>query len=197
MEKKSFKCFTGHMSRTPQGAAALRGFRHILNIRDPRDYVLSYAQFMFTKQLYKASKMARIIQDKGHDFDDAVDALIRGWEFDGEYHSGVLDMFIMHGLAWFGTNCHIVRYEELKKHVENIDSKESYVYFKSMFDFLGINLTEDWETRILKGADRRISTTARENIPSDVARRLEMTPEQKELLEEWAPGLRAQLGYQD
>ena len=197
MEIKRFKCFTGHMQRTSKSLVSLRGFRHILNIRDPRDYVLSYAHFFFTEQLYESSKMARHIQDNELGFDVAVDTLIRGWKFKDQAHHGVLEMFTNNGLSWFGSNCHIVRYEELKKHVENVGSQESHVYFKSMFDFLGIELTEDWEIRVKKGADYRISKTSSEKMPSDVARRWEMTPEQKELLEQWAPGLRAQLGYQD
>ena len=130
--------FTGHMNHTPITSYLLKPFRHILIIRDPYAYVLSYARFFYTKQIYETTKLGKFVQDRNLPFDEVVPYIIRGWSFEGESHPSVNNIYIHNAISWFGPKCKVVKYEELRENVRNINSAESEGYFGEILEFLGI-----------------------------------------------------------
>ena len=79
VESDRYRFFVGHMNHTPDTSQILKNFKHILIIRDPYSYVLSYARWFYTEQMYGQSQLARHVQDHGVDFDDVVRYMIKGW----------------------------------------------------------------------------------------------------------------------
>jgi len=189
--------FTGHMNHTPVTSCLLKPFRHVLIIRDPYSYVLSYARFFYTKQLYETTKLGKFVQDHNLSFDEVVPYIIRGWSFEGESHPSVNNIFIHNAISWFGPECKVVKYETLRQNVDNINSAESEDYFSQLLGFLGIPLPSDWRQRVIAGANPNISGTFSANLGIDGNRRDHLSDAEKLLFSVVAPTLRAALGYDE
>jgi hypothetical protein len=85
------------------------------------------------------------------------------------------------------------------KQVQQIEAPEAESYFAALFDACGISaVPANWRERVLVGADRRQSGTARENLSGILVALPEVLPDKhKRMIEYVAPGLRAVLGYND
>jgi hypothetical protein len=189
--------YWGHINHGPVTAVFMRQFRHIVVVRDPYDYVLSRAYFLFDERQKSFTQMARVVQEHGLSFDDAVSVAIRGWCFNGEYYPSVRDLYLSNALGWTDLGCMFIRYEEMLTWCNKPDDAEAWNWFQPLFDFCGIEAPEDWRGRVVAGADRRISLTSTENlgVTTHVVRRRELTEGQKKLFAVVAPGLREALGY--
>ena len=89
-----------------------------------------------------------------------------------------------------------MRYEELAGHAAALDTAQAEVWFTSLLSHCGIDMPENWRDRVVTGADRKQSGTARENLSLAAITIPEELPEiQKRLVDFAAPGLRALLGY--
>ena len=90
-----------------------------------------------------------------------------------------------------------MRYEDLRRSLEDLDADETEQYFRGLLASCGIDdLPHDWRDRVRTGADRRQSGTARENLQGLEALVPEELPDQqKRLVDFAAPGLRELLGY--
>ena len=110
----------------------------------------------------------------------------------------LFEIYTHNATAWLGTQTRILKFEELLTHVKNLDATGAETFFVGLFDFLGIGaLPEDWRERVIIGADRGQSGTARENLAGPAADVPSELPDtQKRLVEYAAPGLRAILGYE-
>ena len=108
------------------------------------------------------------------------------------------DVFTHNALAWMGTGARIVRMEDLVAAVRNLDSDESEAFFAELMAFCSIDFPDDWRERVLTGADRKQSGTARENLAGSSSAVPDELPEvQKRLVDQVLPGARALLGYGD
>jgi hypothetical protein len=106
------------------------------------------------------------------------------------------EIFRFNAAAWLGSTTHLVRYEEMVAALRRLDTRESELYFARLLDACGIAMPTDWRERVLIGADRRQSATARENLNAIEAELPDELPEaQKRLVNYAAPGLRELLGY--
>jgi hypothetical protein len=94
---------------------------------------------------------------------------------------------------------HVVRFEDLIRHVTTLDTDEAEGFFQELFDDCSTGeLPDDWRERVRLGADRTQSGTARENLAGGSFVLPDKLPAvQRKLVDYAAPGLRALLGYSD
>lgn len=106
------------------------------------------------------------------------------------------DIYELNAAAWLGARCHVVRLEDLLRHVGDLESDSAHAFFGDLLDACGIDRPEDWRERERMGSDRRESATARENLTGVVMELPDALGERHRALVEYeAPGLRALLGY--
>jgi hypothetical protein len=108
------------------------------------------------------------------------------------------DLFTYNAVGWQGSDCTMLRYEDLVGAVKTLDSDAAASFFNDLFTAAGLaHVPDDWRERVRIGSDRKQSGTARENLTEigitipDV-----LTEHQKRLVEFAAPGLRKLLGYE-
>ncbi|MDD3837174.1 MAG: hypothetical protein PHG43_04980, partial [Phenylobacterium sp.] len=91
---------------------------------------------------------------------------------------------------------HIVRYEDIVKALEELDTPSGEAFFTDLLGKFGIGpLPADWRERVRIGADRKHSATAREHLSGGITLPDELPEIQKRLVDHAAPGLREMLGY--
>jgi hypothetical protein len=92
----------------------------------------------------------------------------------------------------------LLRYEDLVRSLRELDSAGAETYFGELLRSCGMGgLPGDWRQRIVIGADRKQSGTARENLSRIALQVPDTLPDaQRRLVDVAAPGLRAALGYQ-
>ena len=100
-------------------------------------------------------------------------------------------------VGWMGTKAEVIRFEDLVKHLKNLESDTSETYFADLLAKCGIEkLPSDWRERVLVGSDRTQSGTARENLAGQKVDVPDELPDiQKKMGNMIAPGLRNALGY--
>ena len=108
---------------------------------------------------------------------------------------GMEEIFRHNAVCWLGTKAYVIRYEDMVRHLKQIESRQAELYFAGLFDACGISMPADWRTRVAIGADRKQSATARENLEGATDLPDELPEIQKRLVDYAAPGLRALLGY--
>lgn len=181
-----------HLLFSDQSYANVRTARHILLVRDPYDWVLARARF-FVSEEFQQDNIAHL---KSGVF--STDALINMMIFGIHQKTpGLIDIFTHNAAAWLGTGVHLLRYEDLLGAVQSIYTPEADVLFDKLFKACGIERPDDWAERVVVGADRRYSRTARENLKAAnaITFPVELSAQQKALVDFHAPGLRALLGY--
>lgn len=189
--KSSPKLSWGHLLFSDDSAMALKGVKHMLLVRDPYTWVLARARF-FLSDTFKG----KIDHLKGGSVsvEEVMNLMIFGIHTKAP---PMEDIFLFNAVAWMGTRAKILKMEELVQAVKNLDSDDAEQYFSSVLQDCGISpLPNDWRQRVLIGADRKQSGTARENLvgpANDVPD--ELPDEQKKLVDYALPGLRDLLGY--
>ncbi len=180
----------GHLFFADDSAMELAEARKIVLIRDPYAWVLARARFFLSEEF--SGNVDRL--KKG---ELSVEQLLNLMIF-GIYQKAppMVDIFTHNAVAWLGTDAHIVKYEDLVRHLKALDSRDSEYFFATLLDACGIAMPVDWRERVLVGSDRKQSGTARENLRGiglDIPNELPET--QKRLVDYAAPGLRTILGY--
>lgn len=181
----------GHLFFSDLSAIATAGVRKILLVRDPYTWVLAKARFMlsdeFTGEL-DFLKTAPITAEQ------LINMTIFGIH---RKNPSLRDTFTFNAAAWLSTDIHLVRFEELRAALRDLDSDDSETYFADLLASCGIAIPDDWRERVRIGADPVRSGTARENL-SGVAKELpnELSDEQRRLVDFACPGIRGLLGYE-
>lgn len=182
----------GHLLFSDDSAIVLRHVHHIVQVRDPYDWVLARARF-FLSDTFQGS--LEHLKGGNVSVDEVLNMMIFGVH---QKAPSLNEIFTHNAVSWMGTKIKVVRFEDLLQHVKNIDSDEAETFFADLLQSCGMgDLPDDWRERIRVGSDRRQSGTARENLAGggkiDVPDEL---PEiQKRLVDYAAPGLRGILGY--
>lgn len=181
----------GHLLFADTSSVVLKKVNHILLVRDPYDWVLSRARFFLSDNFQGGLDH---LKNEDVNINDYLNMMIFG------IHMRVptlQETFLHNAVAWIGTGAHIVKYEDILKHVGAIETDEAFVFFKTLLKNGGIEIPDDWQERVLMGADRKQSGTARENLSiADGPEIPNELPEiQKKLVNIAAPGLREILGY--
>ena len=192
-DSKKPKVSWGHLLFSDDSAIALSQVRHILLVRDPYDWVLARARF-FLSDTFQGSlehlKGGRV------SVDEVLNMMILG--IHGKSPT-LQEIYTHNAVGWLGTQATVIRYEELMESVKDLSSQRSEQFFCHLFQASGLGeLPADWRDRVVIGADRKQSGTARENLTGFKGAIPEVLPDmQKQMVDFAAPGLRQLLGYRD
>jgi hypothetical protein len=183
----------GHLLFSDDASVLLRHAHHIVQVRDPYDWVLARARF-FLSDTFQGS--LEHLKGGNASIDEVVNMMIFG--IHGKAPS-LNEIFTHNAVSWLCTKVKLLRFEELLRNVRNLDTEEAETFFSQLLADCGINeLPDDWRERVRVGSDRNQSGTARENL--DGGGNLEVPDElsdaQKDLVNYAAPGLRRILGYE-
>jgi hypothetical protein len=180
----------GHLLFDDEPAIQLRKARHILLVRDPYSWVLARARFYLSENFD-----GRLQHLKGGNVNvsDLLNMMIFGIY---KKAPSLEETYRHNACAWLGESTYLVRYEDLVAAVLGLDTPEGELFFARLFSACAMEMPPDWKERVRIGADRRQSSTARENL-KDTGVELpdELPVIQKKLVDYAAPGLRSLLGY--
>lgn len=181
----------GHLLFSDDSAIALQHVKQIVIVRDPYTWVLARARF-FLSDTFKGS--LEHLKDGKVSVDEVLNMMIFGI-----YNKAptLNEIYTHNAVAWLGTGVTLLKYENIIMHLKKIDTPEAKSFFGELLAHFGYaELPKDWKERVLIGADREQSGTARENLAGNIAELPEQLPYiQKQLVEYAAPGLRRMLGY--
>jgi hypothetical protein len=190
---RSRKLFSyGHLFFSDASAIELAHVRKILLYRDPYDWVLARARFFLSDEF---DGNLDFLKDGKLSVDELLSLMIFGIHTKAPK---LADMYDLNVAAWLGSsNVHAVRYEDLVRHVSNLESDEASSFFHELFNAAAISpIPEDWRERVAIGADRKHSGTARENLTGIAIDLPDTLPDRhRRLVDYAAPGLRQLLGY--
>ena len=181
----------GHLLFGDHPALVLKDVNHILLVRDPYDWVLARTRFFLSDNFQ--GNLEHLKQGRTN-IDDFMNMMIFG------VHNLVPtmnDIYLNNAVSWLGSSAKLVKYEDIIKHLKDLDSPASETYFSNLLGLAGIDLPSDWKDRVRTGSDREQSGTARENLElhgQEVPG--ELPDMQKKLVDYTNPGLREILGYQ-
>jgi hypothetical protein len=183
----------GHLLFSDDSAIVLGHVHHIVQVRDPYDWVLARARF-FLSDTFQGS--LEHLKGANVAVDEVLNMMIFG--IHGKAPS-LREIFTHNAVSWLATKAKLLRFEVLLHHVKNLETVEAESFFAGLLDDCGLGeLPEDWRERVRVGSDRKQSGTARENLigggKSEVPD--ELTDTHKQLVNYVAPGLRKILGYE-
>ena len=182
----------GHLFFSDASAIELAGVRKILLYRDPYDWVLARARFYLSEEF---SGNVDYLKEGKLTVDELLSLMIFGIHTKAPK---LADMYDLNVAAWLGSSSvHPVRYEDLIRHLRDLESEAAASYFGDLLEAAGISpVPDDWRERVSVGADRRHSGTARENLTGIALDIPDTLPERhRRLVDYAAPGLRRLLGY--
>lgn len=187
------KLAAAHLLFSDQSVANIRFARHILLVRDPWDWVLARARF-FVSDEFEQENIQHLKTPGLFSAEALMNMMIFGVH---QKSPALIDIYTHNAAAWLGTGVHMVRYEDLAAAVRDIEAPESERLIADLLEAAGIDRPDDWRERVVTGADRKKSRTARENLrlPEGLAFPDVLPDAQKALVEFHAPGLRKLLGY--
>lgn len=183
----------GHLFFSDDAAVVLRHVHHIVQVRDPYDWVLARARF-FLSDTFQGS--LEHLKGGNVSIDEVINMMIFGVH--GKAPS-LAEIFTHNAVSWVATKIRLLHFENLLHHVKNIDTPDAETFFAELLRDCGIEeLPEDWRERVRVGADRKQSGTARENLIGGGRFEVpdELSDMQKQLVNYAAPGLRDILGYE-
>jgi hypothetical protein len=190
--KMSYFSF-GHLFFSDASVIELAPVRKILLYRDPYNWVIARARFYLSDE-FRGN--VDYLRDGKLTVDELLTLMIFGIHTKAP---PLADMYERNVAAWLGSSSvHPVRYEDLLRHVQDLESAETESYFQRLFDACGIaDVPDNWRERVMVGADRRRSGTARENLTGIPVELPEILSDQhRRLVDYAAPGLRKLLGYE-
>ena len=181
----------GHLMFSDASAIEAAPARKIVLVRDPYTWVLARARFFLSDEFGDNSMLVK-------NGELTVDTLINLMIF-GIHQKAMpmRDLFNYNAVAWLGTDCTMLRYEDLVAAVKDLDSDAAEAYFMRVFEAAGLTkIPDDWRDRVRIGSDRKQSGTASENLTGNAIKIPKVLSDQQRALVDYAaPGLRALLGY--
>ena len=181
----------GHLFHGDGSLMALRGVSHVVLARDPYDWVLARVRFFLADQ---TANPLDHLRRGAVPIEEILTIMILGVLNKTPSLGKIYEANIC---AWLGGKAYLVRYEDIVRHLGNLDSPAAETFFAELLHHCGIaQLPADWKERVRCGADRRHSATARENLSGALEAVPDTLPEQhRRMIDYHAPNLRAFLGY--
>ena len=181
----------GHLLYADDSAMALRQVHHLLLVRDPSDWGLARARF-FLSDTFQGS--LDHLKGGNVEVEDMLNMMIFGIP---DKAPTLYEIYTHNAVSWLGTRVHVMKFEDMHRHVKSLDSDAAESFFAGLLLNLGMGeLPPDWRERVRVGSDRQQSGTARENLAGTAAEIPDTLPDmQKRLVDYAAPGLRLILGY--
>jgi len=181
----------GHLLFSDEPAIALKNVLHTVLVRDPYDWVLARSRF-FLSDTFDGSM--EHLKGGNVSIEEVMNMMILGIH---QKAPNLQEIYMHNAVGWMGTKAEVIRFEDLIKHLKDLESDASEAYFEALLAKCGIDeLPSDWRERVLVGSDRKQSGTARENLAGlkvDIPD--ELPDVQKKMVDMIAPGLRDILGY--
>lgn len=189
-DPKGPKLSWGHLFFADASVIETAHARRILIYRDPYDWVIARARFILSDQF--RGNVDHLGSGK-ITCDELLTMMIFGLP---QKLPSLNDIYELNAAAWLGSDCYVVKYEDLLRHVGDLDSAEAGLFFTELLDAAGIAVPENWMDRVRIGSAREESATARENL-SGVSIKLpdKLDERHRALVDYQAPGLRKVLGY--
>lgn len=181
----------GHLLFSDEAAIVLHHVHHVVQVRDPYDWVLARARF-FLSDTFQGS--LEHLKGGNVSVDEVMNMMIFGIH---QKAPPLKEIYMHNAVAWLGTKITLLHMEDLIHHVKNIEADAAEIFFADLLGNCGMgDLPEDWRERVRVGSDRRQSGTARENLAGGKFEIPDELPEKhKKLVDFAAPGLRRILGY--
>ena len=181
----------GHLLFSDASAVEAGPARKIVLVRDPHSWVLARARFFLSDEF---GDNTVLVKNGELTVDSLINLMIFGIQGKA---MNMRDLFTYNAVGWLGSDCTLVRYEDLVRAVKSLDSDAAESFFMGLFTAAGLaQVPDDWRARVRIGSDRKQSGTARENLTdSGVTIPDTLSDHQKQLVEFAAPGLRQLLGY--
>ena len=191
-ENKNY-LISGHLLYSDNTAILASRTNKILLVRDPYSWVLAQARFFVSDIL---SSNFDHIKTGALTVDDLIGLMIFGMY---KKSPPMRQQYELYTVGWLASDAYLVRYEDLVANIASIETDAAKSYFAELLDKCGISPPDDWKERVIIGADRKQSATARENI--NKSKPLyefpqELSENHKRMVDFAAPGLRGLLGYQ-
>lgn len=182
----------GHLLFSDDAAIVLRETRHVLLVRDPYDWVLARARFFLSDNFQGGLEH---LKGGSVSVEEVLNMMIFGIH---QKAPTLSEIYTHNAVSWLGTRVKLLHFEDLLKHVKNIDTTAAERFFGTLLDDCGIaDMPADWRERVRIGSDRDQSGTARENLTAGTSLDIpdELPDTQKQLVDFAVPGLRSLLGY--
>lgn len=180
----------GHLLFSDASAIETAPAHKLILVRDPYSWVLARGRF-FVSDEFRGN--AERLKEAGLGVNDLLNLMIFGIH---QKAPPMAELYQFNAVAWLGTDATLVRYEDLVRHLKDLDSGEAETYFSELLATCGISMPGDWRARVIAGSDRKQSGTARENLSGGVMEFPSELPAMQQKLVDYAvPGLRALLGY--
>ena len=184
---------SGHLLFSDHTAILANRTNKILLVRDPYSWVLAQARFFVSDIV---SSNFEHVKSGALTVNDLVGLMIYGMY---KKSPPMLQQYELYVVGWLATDAYMVRYEDLISNIASIQTDTARSFFEKLLDHCGISIPDDWKDRVLIGADRKQSATARENINTNeppVEFPQELSQKHKQMIDFAAPGLRKILGYE-
>lgn len=192
-DKNKSHLISGHLLYTDNTAIPANRTNKVLLARDPYSWVLAQARFFVSDIV---SSNFDHIKTGALTVDDLIALMIFGIY---QKSPPMRQQYELYTLGWLAAGAYLVRYEDLVENLASIDTESAKSYFTELLDRCGITPPSDWKERVIIGADRKQSATARENINTSEPLfefPQELSEKHKQMVDFSAPGLRKLLGYQ-
>lgn len=183
---------SGHLLYSDNTAMLANRTNKVLLVRDPYSWVLAQARFFVSDIV---SSNFDHIKSGALTVDDLIALMIFGMY---KKSPPMRQQYELYTVGWMAGDTYVVRYEDLVANVASIETESAESYFAELLDKCGITPPGDWKQRIIIGADRKQSATARENINTSEPQfefPQELSEKHKQMVDFSAPGLRKILGY--
>ena len=180
----------GHLWFSDASAIETAPARKILLYRDPYSWVLARARFYLSDEFQGNVEQ---IKEGNLSVDSLLSLMIFGIHTKAP---SIADIFNHNAVSWLATADHVVKYEDLVRHVKAIDTPEAETFYSELLAACGIDMPSDWRQRVKVGSDRKHSGTARENLTGAALDIPDELPGiHRRLVDYVVPGLRGMLGY--
>jgi tetratricopeptide (TPR) repeat protein len=187
------RVYVGHIWYSEDLAKKLSSIPKIVLIRDPRDNVISYTNFM--DRIAKGGLVEEYWSKK--EWDEKLSTMIFGLNIRLRWktYPSVFNSYLNHALKWAGPNTLIVRYEDIIGTRFGGNDKTVIKTMKSIMDFIGVQIDEETLAgRIAQGSDPSKSDTFRFGGKGNW--RQEFKPHHVTQMKAVAPTLVSTLGYE-
>jgi len=180
----------GHLLCSDESVYATAKTNNILLVRDPYTWVLARARFFLSENFEAKLEHLRRPEFSG---DSLLNMMIYG--IHGK-SPPLVDIFTFNAVSWLGSHTKLYRFEDVLRHLKDLESRQAEAYFGGLLDDCGIDMPADWRERVRVGSDRKQSGTARENLTVDETRIPKELPVlQRKMVDQVIPGVREILGY--
>ena len=180
----------GHLFFADASAIETAPAHRVLLYRDPYDWVLARARFILSDQF--RGNMEHL-HGGALTSDELLTMMIFGLP---QKLPSLNDIYELNAAAWLGSRCNVIKYEDLIRHVGQLEQADAETFFARLLAACGIDMPDDWAERIRVGSARENSPTARENLTGvQIELPEELGERHRALVDYQAPGLRSLLGY--